>query len=98
MLNCQQGGAFSKEERRQALMAALLLPLRAVEVPMKGKGKKTEPLTSHILMNSIKWRSKDAQAVQACHQQADGLLSASVQLQVCIPSLFPPKFQILPMH
>ncbi len=59
-----QGGEFSKEEQRQALMAALLLPLREVEVPMKGKGKKTEPLSNHVVMAGIKWRTKDAQAVQ----------------------------------
>jgi len=68
-------------------MAALLLPLREVQVPIRGKGKKTEPLSSYVLMSGIKWRSKDAQAVQYCHQQAATLLSSFAKLQVFEPPI-----------
>ena len=73
-------GGFSKEERRLALMAALLLPLRAATAPLKGA--KTQPLTSHLLLHGIKWRTSDADCIDVVHREAGVLLEAFHQLQV----------------
>ena len=77
-----QGGGFSKEERRLTLMAAMLLPLRAAKAPLKGS--KTQPLTSHLLLHGIKWRTSDADCVEVAHREAGTLLDAFHQLQVCL--------------
>ena len=75
-----QDGLFNKEERKSALMAALLLPLRNKTVPLKGK--RSQPLTSYLILQSIKWRTVDAECIQHTHTEASSLLSAFEQLQV----------------
>lgn len=74
-----QSGPFSKEERKQALMAALLLPLKDT---VALKGKKTQPLTSYLILQSIKWRNVDAECIQQIHTEGTNLLAAYEQLQV----------------
>ncbi|KAK9810386.1 hypothetical protein WJX72_009795 [[Myrmecia] bisecta] len=72
---------LSKEERRLALLAALLLPLRKCETSApKGKNKKV-PLAEFIVRESIKWRGKDADAVKALHEEAGHLLNVYASLQ-----------------
>ena len=61
-------------------MAALLLPLRAATAPLKGA--KTQPLTSHLLLHGIKWRTSDADCIDVVHREAGTLLEAFHQLQV----------------
>ena len=63
-----------------ALMAALLLPLREVTIPLS-KGK-TTPLASWIIKDGIKWTNREADGVAALHAEASKLLSVSQQLQV----------------
>ena len=82
-----QGEPLSTEERRLALMAALLLPLRAAIVPLKAK--KTQPLPSHILLKSIKWKTSDADGVEVLHREAAVLLHALRQMQARHTSSLP---------
>lgn len=74
----------SEEGRRLALLAALLLPLRAAEV----EGGKLS-LPAHIILNAIKWKRKDAEAVATLHAAAPELLliSATLQARLRRPSL-----------
>ncbi|EIE21369.1 hypothetical protein COCSUDRAFT_56588 [Coccomyxa subellipsoidea C-169] len=60
------------DERRLALLAAMLLPLRACETTRDGS--KPTMLTHHIVLESIKWKRKDAEAVSALHAAAAELL------------------------
>ena len=75
-----QSGGFGKEERKQVLMAALLLPLQRKTAP--AKASKTQPLTSYLILQSIKWRTVDAECIQQTHTEGAALLSAYRQLQV----------------
>lgn len=56
----------SDDSKRVACITALLLPLRCVQVPLK-KGK-TQPLTKHIIRESLKWRAKDADQASQLHE------------------------------
>ena len=60
--------------RRQALLAALLLPLRACWVTgVKGR---PQTMSAHVVKDSLKWRNKDAEAVDTLHRVAPRLLNA----------------------
>lgn len=72
---------FSQEERCLTLLAALLLPLRSVSMPL-GKGSKASPLASWIIRESIKWTNRDADGVAALHAGIQTLLEVDRQLQV----------------
>ena len=61
-------------------MAALLLRLKNINVPLKGN--RTQPLTSYLILQSIKWRTVDAECIQQTHTEGANLLSAFEQLQV----------------
>ena len=69
----------SKEERRLAFLASLLLPLRRCTLPAK---KGPQPLVDHIVAREIKWRAKDGEHVVRLHQQAPELLRIARALQV----------------
>jgi len=66
------------EERRFLMLAALLLPLRGVTVD----GAKNKPVaaTVHIVRDSIKWRTKDADTVQVLHEAAQELAAVAAHL------------------
>ena len=70
---------MAPEERRLALLSALLLPLRAAEISKAGKPP--TPLTSYVVLDAIKWKRKDAEAVAALHAAAPELLRISQTLQ-----------------
>eukprot|EP00239_Pterosperma_sp_CCMP1384_P002298 CAMPEP_0197846662 /NCGR_PEP_ID=MMETSP1438-20131217/3993_1 /TAXON_ID=1461541 /ORGANISM="Pterosperma sp., Strain CCMP1384" /LENGTH=524 /DNA_ID=CAMNT_0043458383 /DNA_START=487 /DNA_END=2058 /DNA_ORIENTATION=- len=71
---------LSDEERRICLLAALLLPLRDVNVSLK-KGKQG-PLAAYIIKESLKIRSKDADLVAVVHSCAVGFASIAAALSV----------------
>jgi len=94
--------SLEADARRQILLAALLLPLRAAEV-VSAKGK-TQTMSSHIVRDSLKWKAKDAEIVDVLHAVAPRLLTvhrdlvqasapaperARVQLGRCIRDLGP---------
>lgn len=62
------------------LLGALLLPLRAASVRLKGS--KITPLASHIVRESIKWTNRDADGVAALHAEAPRVLHVSQRMQV----------------
>jgi len=70
------------EEMRLCRLAALLLPLRDVEVPKaKGKGgKHSASLPAFILRESLKRRAKDGEALALMHKEAGELLALWPQL------------------
>jgi hypothetical protein len=70
---------WEAEEKRVALLAALLLPLAACTA-RTAKGKDA-PLTAHVILESIKWKRKDAEGVAALHAAAPGLLQVHQSLQ-----------------
>lgn len=70
---------MAADERRLALLAALLLPLRACEIVRDGK--KPTALTDHIILESIKWKRKHAEAIVALHAAAPELLRITQSLQ-----------------
>jgi hypothetical protein len=70
---------MAADERQLALMAALLLPLRACEIVRDGK--KPTALTDHIILDSIKWKRKHAEAIAALHAAAPELLRITQSLQ-----------------
>lgn len=70
---------WEAEEKRLTLLAALLLPLSACTVKT-AKGKDA-PLTAHIILESIKWKRRDAEDVAALHAAAPGLLQVHHALQ-----------------
>jgi len=63
-----------ESERRQCLLAALLLPIRGIQIS-NAKGK-PQPLYNHIIKDSLKWRSKDADAVDVLLSNVPSLLAA----------------------
>ena len=75
--------ALSPEEARLCLLAALLLPLAGCSCP--GAKKRQVALTGHVVLESIKWRRKDAEAVASLHAAAPGLLRVHRGLQVVLP-------------
>lgn len=78
---------FSREERRLALLAALLLPLRAAQAPPARKKGAALPASSHIVREAIKWRTRDAEAVAEVHGAALELLRLHARLRVPRPAL-----------
>lgn len=64
-------GSGLEEPKRQMMVAALLLPLRSTRI----KSAKGKPLSmsSHIIRDSLKWKAKDAEAVDALHAVAPRL-------------------------
>ena len=81
---------FSREERRLALLAALLLPLRGTHAPPTRKKGAALPASSHIVREAIKWRTRDAEAVVEVHGAALELLRLHARLRVPLP-----RFQLL---
>jgi hypothetical protein len=75
---------FAGEERRLALLAALLLPLRAAEAPGKKKGARA-PATAHVVREALKWRARDADAVAEAHAAAPELLRLHARLRARRP-------------
>jgi hypothetical protein len=65
---------------RLCLLAALLLPLAGCSC--QGGKKKQAAASAHIVLESIKWKRKDAEAVAALHAAAPGLLRVHRALQV----------------
>lgn len=57
----------SVEQRVAGCLAALLLPIRHIEVPVR-KGK-TEPLVAHVTAKSIKCCKADTNAVVSLHHE-----------------------------
>ncbi|KAK9834830.1 hypothetical protein WJX81_002031 [Elliptochloris bilobata] len=72
---------ISTEERRLALLAALLLPLRAAQAPAKKKKGSAMPVSAHIVREAIKWRTRDADAVAEVHGAALELLRLHARLR-----------------
>ncbi|PNH11388.1 CCA tRNA nucleotidyltransferase, mitochondrial [Tetrabaena socialis] len=73
------GLQLDKEERRFLLLAALLLPLRALQhSPPKGK---PVPATAAIIRDSLKWRVKDIDMTAVLHDTAAELAAAHAVLQ-----------------
>jgi len=75
---------FAGEERRLALLAALLLQLRAAEAPAKKKGARA-PAAAHIVREALKWRARDADAVAEAHAAAPELLRLHARLRARPP-------------
>ena len=73
---------FSPEERRLALLAALLLPLRAAQAPPARKKGSALPASAHIVREALKWRTRDAEAVVDVHGAALELLRLHARLRV----------------
>ena len=61
--------SWTKEQRQMILTAALLLPIKDVQVPWK---KSSQSLSSHVL-NSLKWSNKEKDNIKS-------ILTASVHL------------------
>jgi len=70
---------FTPEERRMCLLAGLLLPLRTVQVKAK---KKLIPISSHIVREELKMRTKDAELVVALHNAAAEFATLAGELQM----------------
>lgn len=68
---------MNEEEKRLILLAAMLLPLRETEVKCaKNKRKRIEASRiSAIIIEGLKWRSKDADIVKKLHANAPLLLN-----------------------
>ena len=71
-----------KEEVKIALMAALLLPLRALQSTDK-KGKAV-PVVPIIVGESIKWKKANATRMAELQKQAPELLQVYQRLQVLL--------------
>ncbi|GLI66087.1 hypothetical protein VaNZ11_009809 [Volvox africanus] len=69
---------MDKDERRFLLLAALLLPLRGLQIPA-AKGKLT-PATAALIRDSLKWRVKDIEMTAALHDAAAELALAHSSL------------------
>lgn len=67
------------EDRRLALLSALLLPLRETKFT-NAKGK-SQSMSYHIVRDSLKWRAKDSEIVDSLHSVAPRLLEVYAQLQ-----------------
>ncbi|GIL45308.1 hypothetical protein Vafri_2575 [Volvox africanus] len=72
------GLEMDKDERRFLLLAALLLPLRSLQIPA-AKGKLT-PATAALIRDSLKWRVKDIEMTAALHDAAAELAAAHTVL------------------
>lgn len=69
---------FDQDARRRCMLAAVLLPLAGVTVPA-AKGK---PISAahHVVREALKWKAKDAEAVDALHSTASELVAVYQQL------------------
>ncbi|KAI7837316.1 hypothetical protein COHA_008831 [Chlorella ohadii] len=69
---------FDQDARRRCMMAAVLLPIADLQVPVT-KGK---PMSAayHVVRESLKWKAKDAEAVDALHTTAPELVAVYRQL------------------
>jgi hypothetical protein len=63
----------SADARRQTILGALLLPLRHARVPFNKN--KTQSMSAHIVRDSLKWKSKDAETIDLMHDVAPELVS-----------------------
>lgn len=63
-----------KDVRRQTILGALLLPLRYARVPTTKN--KMQSMSSHIIRDSLKWKSKDAEVIDLLHTVAPKLVSS----------------------
>ena len=68
-----------QDVRRQTILGALLLPLRHARVPF-GKSK-TQSMASHVVRDSLKWTSKDADTIDLMHEVAPELVDAHAALR-----------------
>ena len=66
-------------EKQAAYLAALLLPLRDITVPLK-KGK-TEPAASHVIGKSLKWPNAVVNAVTLMHTELPSLAHIADRVQ-----------------
>ena len=60
------------DTKRQTIMGAMLLPLRCAMVPYSKT--KMQSMSSHIVRDSLKWKSKDAETIDLLHNQAPEVL------------------------
>ena len=67
-------GIPSADMRRETLLASVLLPLRCALVPLSKT--KMQSMSAHIVKDSLKWKTKDASAVDLLHSVAPDLLRA----------------------
>ncbi|KAI3436201.1 hypothetical protein D9Q98_002255 [Chlorella vulgaris] len=70
---------FDQEARRRCLLAAVLLPVAGLQVPA-AKGKRVSA-AAHVVRESLKWRAKDGEAVDALHEAAPQLVAIYRQLR-----------------
>lgn len=70
---------FDQDSRRRCMLAAVLLPLADVQVPA-AKGKRISA-ASHVVREALKWKAKDAEAVDVIHSTAPELIAVYKQLQ-----------------
>ena len=64
----------SVDAKRQTILGALLLPLRHARVPFNKN--KTQSMSAHIIRDSLKWKSKDAETIDLMHDVAPELVTA----------------------
>lgn len=65
------------EDRRLLLLAACLFPLRRATYT---KGNKAFPITSYIIRDSLKWRTKEVDGVAVLHDVVDELAKVHARL------------------
>lgn len=70
---------LDKDERRFVLLAALLMPLRGLQLPAV-KGKQVTA-TAAVIRDSLKWRVKDIEMTAALHDAAVELVAAHAVLR-----------------
>ena len=58
--------------KRQTILGALLLPLRCALVP--NSKNKLQTMSSHIVRDSLKWKTKDADGIDVLHAAGPDLL------------------------
>ncbi|PSC76867.1 CCA tRNA nucleotidyltransferase 2 [Micractinium conductrix] len=70
---------FDQEAQRRCMLAAVLLPLAGLTVPA-AKGKPVSA-AAHVVRDSLKWKAKDADAVDVLHSAAPELIAVYQALQ-----------------
>lgn len=85
----------SPDTRRQTILAALLLPLRYTRVPLNNNNTKTQSMSAHIVRDSLKWKSKDADMIDLMHAVAPELVNAYGHIQKSDASLSTATLRIL---
>jgi tRNA nucleotidyltransferase/poly(A) polymerase len=68
----------SPDAKRQTILGALLLPLRHARVPYSKN--KTQSMSAHVVRDSLKWKGKDADAIDLLHEVAPELAAAHAAL------------------